>query len=72
MSPDQKTSPSMENQETHSSDESPETSFTTLSEHDSPKDSSSQMKSLVGLSNLYTENVIAKLWRVATAHDQNA
>jgi len=71
LSPDLKTVLSMDNQEAHSSDDSPDTSFTTISEHNSLKELSSPSNVLSDFGALYSENVTAKLWRVAAAHYQN-
>jgi hypothetical protein len=60
----------MEAQERQSSDESSFTSLTTLSvESPPPEKTASPMLSLEqDLAELYSENVIAKIWRVASAH----
>jgi hypothetical protein len=59
----------MEDKDTTSSDESSATSFTTVEPLSPTKDElilGTEMEFL----ELYSENVIAKLWRVATANEQ--
>jgi len=57
-------------QEVHTPDHSLASSFTTVSTENSPKQQEMPDAAVLKFSALYSENVIAKLWRVAAAHDQ--
>jgi len=70
LSPDLVIKRAMAFQEVHTPDHSLASSFTTVSTENSPKQQEMPDAAVLKFSALYSENVIAKLWRVAAAHDQ--